>query len=151
VSARPGPRYLFVYGTLRPGHAPAAIAAQVGKLLEVGPGAVRGRVYDLGPYPGAVLDASAGTMIEGTVFRLPADPSVLAALDAYEGFDPTDRERSLFVRARTSVTLADGRRLACWVYVYNREETRPRAPDLSLRGRGRSSSRAPSRRGARTR
>ena len=151
MSSVSGPRYLFVYGTLRPGHAPAGIAAQVGTLRELGPAAIRGTLYDLGAYPGAVIDRSAGTTIDGTILRLPDDPSVLAALDAYEGFVPTDRARSLFVRARTSATLADGRRLACWVYVYNRDPRTGRALGLSPRGRARSSSRAPSRRGARTR
>jgi gamma-glutamylcyclotransferase (GGCT)/AIG2-like uncharacterized protein YtfP len=123
-AARRAPRHLFVYGTLRPGRAPAAIAAQARRLVTLGAATVRGRVYDLGYYPGAVLDPAVRTTIAGTVLRLPDDPSVLAALDAYEGYVPTDRARSLFVRARTSARLADGRRLACWVYVYNAD---PRA------------------------
>jgi gamma-glutamylcyclotransferase (GGCT)/AIG2-like uncharacterized protein YtfP len=146
VSAGPEPRHLFVYGTLRPGHAPAAIASEVRKLEEVGPAAIPGRLYDLGAYPGAVLDAAAETHVDGTVLRLPADPSVLAALDAYEGFDPADREGSLFVRTATSVTLSGGKTLACWVYVYNRGPGG--AAGVTARGRARSSSRAPSRRGA---
>jgi len=117
-SASP-PRHLFVYGTLRPGHAPPEIAATVRRLREVGRASVRGCVHDLGAYPGALLDDSAATRIDGIVLRLTADASVLAALDAYEGFDPADVARSLFLRTRTVVTLRDGRRLACWIYVWN--------------------------------
>jgi gamma-glutamylcyclotransferase (GGCT)/AIG2-like uncharacterized protein YtfP len=117
-SASP-PRHLFVYGTLRPGHAPSEIAVEVRRLREVGRATVRGGVYDLGAYPGAVLDESAATAIDGRVLHLTADASVLAALDAYEGFDPADAVHSLFLRTRTVVTLRDGRRLACWIYVWN--------------------------------
>jgi gamma-glutamylcyclotransferase (GGCT)/AIG2-like uncharacterized protein YtfP len=116
---RSAPRHLFVYGTLRPGHAPPEIAAAVRRLREVGGATVHGRVYDLGGYPGAVLDGSAATTIDGIVLRLTADASVLAALDAYEGFYPTDAARSLFLRTQTVVTLRDGRPLACWIYVWN--------------------------------
>lgn len=117
MSGAPSSGYLFVYGTLRPGHAPPGIATHVARLREVGHASVPGRTYDLGEYPGAVLDASSGTTIAGTVLALPDDPGVLAALDAYEGFDPGSPARSLFLRVRTPVTLADGQTLECWMYV----------------------------------
>src|SRR6185436_15278063 len=49
--------FLFVYGTLLPGHAPAAMRDVVASLRPVGPATVRGRLYHLGAYPGLVLDA----------------------------------------------------------------------------------------------
>jgi gamma-glutamylcyclotransferase (GGCT)/AIG2-like uncharacterized protein YtfP len=48
-----------VYGTLRPGRAPAAVAAVVATLRPLGAARVRGRLYDLGAYPGAVPDSGA--------------------------------------------------------------------------------------------
>src|SRR5437588_543686 len=112
--------YLFVYGTLRPELAPDEVADAVHQLRRIGAATVRGQLYDLGEYPGAILDASANTTISGEVFELPDDQTVLAALDEYEGFNPNDSEASLFVRIKCQVTLSDGRKLESWIYVYNR-------------------------------
>jgi gamma-glutamylcyclotransferase (GGCT)/AIG2-like uncharacterized protein YtfP len=112
-------QYLFVYGTLLPGRAPAEIAPTVRRFRAVGDGFVRGRLYDLGEYPGVVLDET-GEEIAGKIFRLPEEPEVLKRLDAYEEFDATQPEASLFVRKEWPVTRRDGnRKLVCWVYVYN--------------------------------
>jgi len=113
--------HLFVYGTLLPEQAPAEMVAVLRRLRHETPGHVRGRLYDLGAYPGAILDPSADTVIRGRVFALPDDGTVLAVLDAYEGFDPTDPTRSLFSRTRARVGLSDGREVDCWMYVYNRD------------------------------
>jgi gamma-glutamylcyclotransferase (GGCT)/AIG2-like uncharacterized protein YtfP len=75
--------YLFSYGTLLPQHAPREIASTVRRLRRVGQGLVRGRLYDLGDYPGAVLTRN-GPLIRGLVFELPEDPEVLERLDQYE-------------------------------------------------------------------
>lgn len=112
-------QYLFVYGTLLPGRAPAEIAPTVDRLRTVGDGFVRGRLYDLGEYPGIVLDET-GEEIPGKIFRLPKEPEVLKRLDEYEEFDAAQPEGSLFVRKEWPVTRKDGnRKLVCWVYVYN--------------------------------
>jgi gamma-glutamylcyclotransferase (GGCT)/AIG2-like uncharacterized protein YtfP len=113
--------YLFSYGTLQPGRAPAEIAPLVAKLRALGEGAVRGVLYDLGDYPGTLLDSSAEGTIAGSVLELPEDESILAELDEYEGFDPGAPGQSLFVRVPHPVTLASGGTLVCWIYVYNRE------------------------------
>ena len=113
--------YLFAYGTLQPDHTPGEIAHAVGKLEPVGKGSVRGVLYDLGEYPGAVLRPSSRKKIFGTVFRLSGDPNVLRELDEYEGFDPKAPEASLFVRSLHPVTLTRGETLRCWVYEYNKE------------------------------
>ncbi|HYR96136.1 MAG TPA: gamma-glutamylcyclotransferase family protein [Candidatus Binatus sp.] len=154
-------QHLFAYGTLLPGEAPPGIASRLAGLRPVARGTVPGRLYDLGRHPGAVLDASASGVVHGTVLRLPEDTALLAVLDAYEGFDSARPEQSLFVRVRAVVTVADDRMLDCWVYVYNRDPggqrllasgdylaERGRPARLTAPGRARSSSRAPSRRGA---
>jgi gamma-glutamylcyclotransferase (GGCT)/AIG2-like uncharacterized protein YtfP len=46
---------------------------------------------------------------------------VWPALDAYEGYDPSDIAGSLFVRTRTPATLSDGRLIDSWIYVYNQD------------------------------
>lgn len=90
----------------------------VSGLERVGRAWIRGRLYDLGDYPGAVADSAATTRVHGQVFRLPADPAVLRALDAYEGYNPAHPAGSLFVRTQRLATLGSGRRIRCWIYVY---------------------------------
>jgi gamma-glutamylcyclotransferase (GGCT)/AIG2-like uncharacterized protein YtfP len=111
--------HLFVYGTLLPDRARGAMRELIGQLRPLGTASLPGRLYDLGAFPGAVLSDEVVTRVQGQVFELPADPALLAALDAYEGFDPGRPEASLFVRAGRTVRLADGSTLSCWVYVYN--------------------------------
>ncbi|GBD32725.1 hypothetical protein HRbin33_01699 [bacterium HR33] len=103
------PRPLFAYGTLQPGLAPAAIAALAARLRSAGEGRVRGVLYDLGPYPGVVLDPEAETWVFGTVLAVP-DDSLLGELDRYEGPE--------FHRTETEALLTSGARLRCWIYEF---------------------------------
>jgi gamma-glutamylcyclotransferase (GGCT)/AIG2-like uncharacterized protein YtfP len=115
------PAYLFVYGSLLPGLRPPALGDVLAGCIDRGPGSLPGRLYDLGPYPAAVLDPRAATHVQGRVFELPADRDVLAELDRYEGFDPANPADSLYVRVARPVNRADGGCVVCWVYVYNRD------------------------------
>ena len=54
------PIRLFVYGTLRPGQAPASIAAHVDRCTCLGDACIAGRLYDLRNYPGATVDSDSG-------------------------------------------------------------------------------------------
>lgn len=114
-------KYLFIYGTLMPEHAPGVISGAVKKLCYVGTASAQGRLYDLGEYPGAVLDPSSRTEIRGRLFILPEDESLLKSLDEYEGFNPNDPEKSLFAREETTVTLESGQEVPCWIYIYNQD------------------------------
>jgi gamma-glutamylcyclotransferase (GGCT)/AIG2-like uncharacterized protein YtfP len=114
--------YLFVYGTLLPHLAPEAVVNEVRQFKWLGQAVASGRLYNLGAYPGAILDPAADTRIIGQVCQLPDNPSVLAALDAYEGIYYADHlPDSLFVRTTTTVKFSDGREITCWIYVYNRD------------------------------
>jgi|ERR1700757_868425 gamma-glutamylcyclotransferase (GGCT)/AIG2-like uncharacterized protein YtfP len=119
-------RYLFSYGTLLPRLAPPEIKPTMQRLRRVGRGFVRGQLFDLGEYPGAILSRK-GPTIAGQIFELPDDPEVLKRLDDYEGFDRSDPQASLFIRQRRSVQREDGSKVFCWVYIYNRPLTRARA------------------------
>jgi len=117
------PEPIFIYGTLHPDRAPAAIAATARLLKPLGRATIRGRRYELGEYPGVILTDEAGALVHGELFLLPDPPqatAVLAKLDAYEDFRPADPAGSLFLRQRTIATLEDGTQRACWVYTYNR-------------------------------
>ncbi len=115
------PNHLFVYGTLLPERAPRRLAAAMASLPPLGPAWMRGRLYDLGRYPGAVSNSTTGGRIWGETFALPDNCAVLKALDAYEGYNPAKPAGSVFVRSRRPVTLANGRRIRCWVYLYGRD------------------------------
>src|SRR5439155_1043404 len=49
---------VFLYGTLIPGQEPAEMTPVVTRLRRIGPARVKGRLYDFGEYPGAILDRS---------------------------------------------------------------------------------------------
>ncbi|MCI0338188.1 MAG: gamma-glutamylcyclotransferase [Acidobacteria bacterium] len=115
--------YLFVYGSLRPALAPPGLRQLVQQWHRIGAAFVQGRLYDLGDYPGAILDAESELQIIGEIFELPDDETVLATLDQYEGFDCDNHDASLFVRTKCHVLLGDVRKVECWIYVYNRETT----------------------------
>jgi gamma-glutamylcyclotransferase (GGCT)/AIG2-like uncharacterized protein YtfP len=114
------PDLLFVYGTLHPDRAPAEIASIVRLFRPVSTATILGRLYDLGPYPGVLLDVPQPEPIPGHLFQLPDLPDALPALDAYEGYDPTGPGTSLYLRQRTQAHLPGGSATLCWVYVYNR-------------------------------
>jgi gamma-glutamylcyclotransferase (GGCT)/AIG2-like uncharacterized protein YtfP len=113
-------QHLFLYGTLLPSEAPKEIASIVKRFRRLGPAKVRGRLYDFGEFPGAVLDPSSRAIIHGELVVLPADGRVLQELDRYEEFDPTDPKGSLFVRKKARVEMANGSSLEGWIYVYNK-------------------------------
>ena len=95
---------LFAYGTLMRGYARHRVLASAATF--VGAGRVRGRLLDLGRYPGLVDGAG---NIRGEIYRLD-DPELLAVLDREEGYN--------FDRRRATITLASGRRARAWVYRY---------------------------------
>jgi gamma-glutamylcyclotransferase (GGCT)/AIG2-like uncharacterized protein YtfP len=105
ATAARDPELLFTYGTLMRGF-------RLHRLLEdravyVARGQVRGRIIDLGSYPGAVPDPSA--TLHGEVYRI-TDPARWAALDSAEG--PQYHRREVTVRSE------DGRELAASIYWY---------------------------------
>ena len=111
--------YLFAYGTLAGTHVPQEIATAVKRLKYVGDGFIFGRLYDLGEYPGAVLETERQNKIFGKIFEVPRDPSLLKRLDGYEGFNPNRPARSLFIRRRTTISRPNQPPLTGWVYEYN--------------------------------
>jgi putative glutamine amidotransferase len=113
------PNRLFVYGTLRPGHAPASVAAHVDRCTRLGDASIAGRLYDLRTYPGAIIDTG-DRRIFGQLLEFP-DDAALRRLDAYEGYRPADPDNSLFIRIECDVTLdaEPSRAIRAYVYVYN--------------------------------
>jgi gamma-glutamylcyclotransferase (GGCT)/AIG2-like uncharacterized protein YtfP len=118
ISIRPSKRdsLLFVYGTLRPFVAiPMANRLAAGG-HHLGTGKTRGRLYDLGAYPGLTRPRARREWVVGDVYRI-RNPRMLRVLDRYEAGART--VRPTFVRVPCVVTLMRLRRRA-WVYLYRR-------------------------------
>jgi gamma-glutamylcyclotransferase (GGCT)/AIG2-like uncharacterized protein YtfP len=116
---RPITDLLFTYGTLRraAGHAAHRLLADSAEI--VGPGFVRGRLYNAGDFPALVPDPQ-GVEVTGEVYRVFGPPNVFARLDQYEGFDPASPDTSEFRRDLVPVTMSDGRTVTAWGYIYQR-------------------------------
>jgi gamma-glutamylcyclotransferase (GGCT)/AIG2-like uncharacterized protein YtfP len=112
-------QYLFVYGTLRPALAPPGLRPHLEGWRNCGPARIPGRLYDLGRYPGAVLDPAESRSVCGEVFEVPGGEEALAALDDYEEVVAGRPEVSLYLRVLREVRLATGAEVPCWVYVFN--------------------------------
>jgi len=120
VAEQDSPVHLFVYGTLRddPAHEMYRVLARDAEF--VGDGALEGRLYDFGQYPGAIRMEASGVAVRGEVYRLKTPDETLRRLDEYEGCGPSDRPPFEFVREKSPVRLESGSTLLCWVYFYNR-------------------------------
>lgn len=86
-------------------------------LRRVGPCRVVGSLFDLGPHPALRRGPSDEGTVRGELHAI-LDPRVLAALDAFEGYDPRDPAGSDYLRER--VALLEPRGVLAWIYVYNR-------------------------------
>jgi gamma-glutamylcyclotransferase (GGCT)/AIG2-like uncharacterized protein YtfP len=108
-----GSELLFAYGTLMRGYPLHAVLAR--RATAAGTGTARGRLLDLGRYPGLIEGAG---RVHGEIYRLD-DPELLPMLDREEGYN--------FERRRAIVTLANGRRVRAWLYRYRgpRERATP--------------------------
>jgi gamma-glutamylcyclotransferase (GGCT)/AIG2-like uncharacterized protein YtfP len=154
--------YLFVYGTLRKcpdrkgqrnsrckrNHRMHHILAQYAAFA--GKGTMRGRLFHIGEYPGAVLLTSThdfvhdterdiihdmvdgivdnagdgvvhGEVVHGEIYALHNHLHyILRVLDEYEGCGPDDPQPTEFRRERVTIFLETGQEVSAWVYLYNR-------------------------------
>jgi gamma-glutamylcyclotransferase (GGCT)/AIG2-like uncharacterized protein YtfP len=112
--------YLFVYGTLRPafGHPAHRLLAEGAE--RIGCGWLRGRLYEISGYPGAVLSDDPADRVVGELYRLADPTTILTRLDDYEEAAehfPPPRE---YRRCRVEIRQDDGRSVTAWIYLYNR-------------------------------
>jgi gamma-glutamylcyclotransferase (GGCT)/AIG2-like uncharacterized protein YtfP len=108
---------LFVYGSLlqellSPTHRQLLQATTF-----LGRGCFPGRLYELGNYPGAILDESSPVMVRGQLLLLP-DDEILKALDSYEGCSVVDPLPHEYSRTRITILLDNHDSLLAWTYLY---------------------------------
>lgn len=109
---------LFVYGTLRSGSASPMARELARSAALIGPARMRGRLVDLGLYPGLVDADDPDDWVDGEVWGMRAPGELLPAIDAYEGCGANDPEPHEYKRVIRIATLATGERVAAWVYLY---------------------------------
>ena len=103
---------LAVYGTLRRRSIFHKLPVAAARLQFFSCGLVGGRLFWQRTYPALIQDRG---IAQVELFRI-VDPSVLADLDRYEGFDSSNLRASLFVR--TQVLLLNPQ-VRAWVYFLN--------------------------------
>lgn len=110
---------VFVYGTLRQGEKnyPRYLAGRTGKELAA---TAEGRLFFVadGGYP--YVEPGEGTVTGELIYLEPSRyDQTLQSIDDLEEYDPADESHSVYLRRRTTVTLADGGRTAAWIYYWN--------------------------------
>jgi gamma-glutamylcyclotransferase (GGCT)/AIG2-like uncharacterized protein YtfP len=107
---------LFVYGTLL-----SADNEFAGYLKDnstfYSQGKLKGRLFDIGEYPGAIISTDKDHEITGSVYRL-TSPNALKVIDDYEGYGEGRDQPNLYIRKKLPVQTMEGL-VACWVYLYN--------------------------------
>lgn len=107
--------FLFVYGTLCPdcgGELGREERARLGReSILLGETSVRGRMLDLGTYPGLVAGSG---WISGTMLRLTRPQTTVVWLDRYE--DATGGPNAQYVRVLECVGAPAGGMVRAWLY-----------------------------------
>ena len=106
--------HIFFYGTLMQEDSNHQIIIE-NKLTFVGYGKIRGLLYDLGDYPGAIKNTLGE--IFGEIYKI-IDSDVLKKIDEYEDYLLNDTRNSLFIRD-TTLAEFNGNCLQVFVYWYN--------------------------------
>jgi gamma-glutamylcyclotransferase (GGCT)/AIG2-like uncharacterized protein YtfP len=109
--------YLFVYGTLLDKR--NKFSFYLNKNCRFyNNGRFKGRLYDIGEYPGAIADSNSTGYIYGSIVLINSPVKVLKQLDDYEGFSDDQQQPNLFIREILEVETENGA-INCWVYLYN--------------------------------
>ena len=103
-----GRHFVFVYGSLRRGNA-GAMSVRFPNAVYVAEGRVRGSLYDLGEYPGLVMDGAV-SFVTGEVYQV--DDDTLNRLDKFELTSDYSRKQ---VEVEHGLERTD-----CWIYVPDR-------------------------------
>jgi gamma-glutamylcyclotransferase (GGCT)/AIG2-like uncharacterized protein YtfP len=109
---------LFVYGTLREGGRNSVHHMLAHGARRVGKARMRGRLFDLGEYPGFVPSDTGPAWVHGELYALADSAEMLARLDEYEGCGSRDPRPHEFQRLCREALMEGGASAEAWVYVY---------------------------------
>jgi gamma-glutamylcyclotransferase (GGCT)/AIG2-like uncharacterized protein YtfP len=108
---------LFIYGTLMQAeNSYGAYLRDNSELL--GKAKLRGKLFDIGPYPGAHYIPGSDLYTFGHLLKLRRPNEALQIIDEYEGFGATELQPNEFVREIVQVEYNNGP-VICWAYLYN--------------------------------
>src|SRR6185437_5400829 len=109
--------YLFVYGTLlQKGNKFAVFLNENSRFY--GKGRVSGKLYDIGDYPGLILQPGSQQFVYGNIYEMAQPETTLRMLDDYESFGEDHPQPNEFIRVLTAIE-SKSEVLDCWVYLYN--------------------------------
>lgn len=110
-------QFLFVYGTLlQPGNEFAAYLNKHCKFIS--DGKIKGRLYDIGEYPGAVIDNTEEHYIYGVIFMMDNPETILKVIDDYEGIGDLYSHPQEYIRKIVEVDTTNDT-INCCMYLYN--------------------------------
>lgn len=109
--------YLFVYGTLLDEN------NQFGAYLKNNchffqHGKFKGKLYNIGNYPGAISEPDGDAYVFGSIFILNNPDEILKILDEYEGVGPELPQPTEYTRELIDIEAGDAF-TKCWIYLYN--------------------------------
>jgi len=106
---------LFVYGTLLDEHNQYGIYLRDNSSFYAN-GKLKGKLYHLGEYPGAVLGGD--DYIYGVILQMDNAVEALSLIDIYEGFGEDQPQPNEFIRVLTKAETDTGP-VECWIYLYD--------------------------------
>jgi len=116
---KPGVYKLFVYGSLRSEFKSQAYE-YISRFFSIdGEAKVKGKLFDMGPYPAAV--PASDSFIVGELYTIRNEPEfgwAIGQLDDYEGVSAEADEIQLFKRELVEVFI-DDTTTSAWIYWYN--------------------------------
>ena len=107
---------LFIYGTLLNHNNEFAVYLKEHSHFFAN-GKVKGKLYDIGEYPGAILN-DGDEYIYGVILQIDDPEVVFLEIDDYEGYGDEQPEPNEFIRVSTDVETVS-EIVSCYVYVYN--------------------------------
>ena len=107
---------LFVYGTLLNHNNEFAVYLKEHSHFFAN-GKVKGKLYDIGEYPGAILDDE-DEYIYGVILQIDDPEVVFSEIDDYEGYGDEQPEPNEFIRLAVDVETTS-EVVHCYIYVYN--------------------------------
>ena len=108
---------LFVYGTLLDEDNKYGVYLRDNSKF-YSQGTVKGKLYNIGEYPGAVLLPNNDDAIYGIILKMDDPETALELIDIYEGFGEGHQQPNEFIRILTDADTENGP-VTCWIYVYN--------------------------------
>ena len=109
--------FLFVYGSLLDEDNEFAVYLKDNSKF-YSTGKVRGRLYDIGEYPGAILSAEGDEYIYGNILEIDTPEKVFKLIDDYEGYGGEQSWPNEFIRVLIDIETGSGA-VSCWIYLYN--------------------------------